>query len=100
MPPPAPASACPMISKTKRAEKVSSRLAVGPFGFAQGMRWLLAVLLLIACAAPEPSRHTPSRVVSLAPNVTEILFALGAGDRVVGTDDFSDEPSRAKSLPK
>lgn len=32
--------------------------------------------------------------------MTEIAFALGAGDRIVGTDDFSDEPARAKSLPK
>ncbi len=32
--------------------------------------------------------------------MTEIVFALGAGDRIVGTDDFSDEPARAKSLPK
>lgn len=32
--------------------------------------------------------------------MTEIIFALGAGDRVVGTDDFSDEPARAKPLPK
>ena len=32
--------------------------------------------------------------------MTEIVFALGCGDRVVGTDDFSDEPARAKSLPK
>ena len=37
------------------------------------------LLLVLACAAPEPARHVAHRVVSLAPNVTEILFALGAG---------------------
>src|SRR5438046_2629291 len=59
------------------------------------------VVLLTACARPERAApHVPTRVVSLAPNVTEIIFALGAGDRVAGTDDFSDEPPRAKALPK
>lgn len=40
------------------------------------------------------------RIVSLAPNVTELLFAIGAGPYVVGTDDYSDYPPRAKRLPK
>lgn len=35
----------------------------------------------------------PRRIVSLAPSVTEILFALSAGDRVVGVTDFCDYPS-------
>jgi iron complex transport system substrate-binding protein len=37
----------------------------------------------------------PERIVSIGPSNTEFLFALGAGDRVVGTDDFSDEPAAA-----
>ena len=41
-----------------------------------------------------------ARIVSLAPNVTEILFAIGAGPRVVGTDDYSDFPPGVKQLPK
>ena len=88
---------------------------------------LLAVLLFVlgACAAPAaaPASPTasaahyplsvtddrgktltlaaaPARVVSFAPSATEIVFALGAGDRIVATDDFSDFPAEAKSLPK
>src|SRR5439155_5723099 len=39
----------------------------------------------------------PERIVSIGPSNTEFLFALGAGDRVVGDDDFSDEPAPAKA---
>jgi cobalamin transport system substrate-binding protein len=41
----------------------------------------------------------PQRIVSLAPSNTEVLFAIGAGDRVVGRDEFSDYPEEAKNLP-
>ena len=40
------------------------------------------------------------RIVSLAPHMTETLFAAGAGDRVVGTVDHSDYPEAAKKLPR
>ena len=43
---------------------------------------------------------SPHRILSLLPSFTETLFALGAGDRVVGVDDFSDYPEAAKHLPK
>ena len=41
----------------------------------------------------------PQTIVSLTPANTEILFALGAGDRVVATDDGSDFPEEAAALP-
>lgn len=41
----------------------------------------------------------PQRIVSLTPATTEILFALGAGDRVVATTDFDDYPPEAVALP-
>jgi len=75
-------------------------------------RWLLALAFAGAapvCAAitaiddtgaavtlPSPA----SRVVSLAPHVTELLFAIGAGPRIVGTIDTSDFPDAAKSIPR
>ena len=42
----------------------------------------------------------PERIVSIGPSNTEFLFALGAGDRVVAVDDFSDEPAAAKAKEK
>ena len=65
-----------------------------------------------ASAAPYPLTVTddrgkalnlkaaPTRIVSFAPSATEIVFALGAGDRIVATDDFSDFPAEARALPK
>lgn len=40
------------------------------------------------------------RIVSLSPHITELLFAAGAGDRLVGTVDYSDYPPAARALPK
>lgn len=42
----------------------------------------------------------PQRILSLAPSNTEILFALGLGERVVGVDTFSDYPAEARQLPR
>jgi iron complex transport system substrate-binding protein len=39
-----------------------------------------------------------TRIISLAPSNTEILFALGAGDQIVGRDDYSDYPPEALDL--
>ena len=42
----------------------------------------------------------PERIVSLAPSSTEILFALGLGDKVVGNTTYCDYPEEAKSCTK
>ena len=41
-----------------------------------------------------------TRIVSLAPHLTEQLFAIGAGDRIVGTTDFADYPAAALRIPR
>lgn len=40
------------------------------------------------------------RIVSLAPHVTEQLFAIGAGEMIVGAVDYSDYPEAAKAIPR
>jgi iron complex transport system substrate-binding protein len=58
-------------------------------------------VLVSDCArifAGEPP--TPQRIVSLAPSVTETLFALGFGDRLVGVTTSCDYPAEALKIPK
>lgn len=71
--------------------------------------WLACVPALAASAqvrvVTDPVGRTvripenPQRVVTLAPSLTEMVFALGAGDRVVGVSRFSNFPAQAEALP-
>ncbi len=45
-------------------------------------------------------RENPQRIISLAPSVTETLFALGLGDRVVGVTSYCDYPPEAARKEK
>lgn len=42
----------------------------------------------------------PERIVSLAPSTTELLYALGVGDRVVGVTDYDNYPPEVEDVPK
>jgi iron complex transport system substrate-binding protein len=88
---------------------------------ARGTSWFLAALLslalvLTACSPGEQTpvinyvfddlgrlvaiNGTPQRIVSLAPSNTEILFALGLGDKVVGVTDWCNYPPEALEKEK
>lgn len=74
------------------------------------------LMVIFACAAWLPAiaaisvtdddgqsvtlRQPARRVISLAPHVTEMLFAAGGGDRIVGTVKFSDHPPPARNIPR
>ena len=64
----------------------------------------VGVLALVIGACGEPSAPivagSASRIVVLAPSATETVFALGAGDRVVGVCGQCDFPADAARLPK
>lgn len=55
---------------------------------------------VFAFAAASAFAEAPQRVVSLGGDLTEIAFALGAGDRVIAADDTATYPAEAAALPK
>jgi iron complex transport system substrate-binding protein len=55
---------------------------------------------VVACSRRATPRGPARRIVTLGPNTTEILFALGAGDRVVGVSRYDDYPPEALRLPR
>jgi iron complex transport system substrate-binding protein len=59
----------------------------------------IALLLLISALA-SPAQTRPQRIVSTAPSITETLFALGVGDKVVGVSQFCNYPPEVRKLPK
>jgi iron complex transport system substrate-binding protein len=81
-------------------------------------RLALALAIVATMALPAPQDRTPRtvrddlgrpfelaaappvRIVSMAPNITEILFALGLGGRVVGVTRFCDYPPEALTVAK
>ena len=62
---------------------------------------LPALFFCLGCSSPTPEpspepASAPSRIVSTAPSITEILYTLGLGDRVVGVSRFCEYPPQAK----
>lgn len=64
-------------------------------------RWLFCLVLVSACGRPAARAPSVSarRVVSLAPSITELLFALGAGPQVVGRTTYCKYPPAALAVP-
>jgi iron complex transport system substrate-binding protein len=67
------------------------------------LTWLAA--LLAACEARQPPAAAPSdaparAIITLAPHLAELVFAAGAGGRLVGTVEFSDHPAEALRVPR
>lgn len=90
-----------LLSLTKnRGQKPRFLFSRPPHGAPCALLILLTSLTLWSCRPQETQQRTAHRIVTLAPNVTEMLFAIGEGQRLVGTDDASDFPPPVRSLPK
>lgn len=72
---------------------------------AKSAGFAVAFFMLAAC---QPVDQAPNavpdgsvkRIITLAPNLTELVYAAGAGDRLVGVVEYSDYPFEARSLPR
>jgi iron complex transport system substrate-binding protein len=64
------------------------------------VKWaaLSALLLLVPAQGADAGQRL--RIVSLAPSLTELAYAAGAGDAMVGTVEYSDYPAAARGLPR
>jgi iron complex transport system substrate-binding protein len=60
----------------------------------------LAIIGVILPIVASVRAANPSRIVSTSPSITETLFALGLGDRVVGVSEYCRFPPAVLKLPK
>ena len=58
----------------------------------------LVISLMTASAVAETDKQS-LKIIALAPHIVEQLYAIGAGDQVIGTTAYSDYPEAAKSIP-
>lgn len=109
-------------NRARRGDGPGARLPVAPGGIIRrnfGVSGVALVVLLVtswALARPAPAQQgpirvrddrgrnlvlasPPARVVSLVPSVTEVIYAIGAGDRVAGRTRWDDQPPAVRSVP-
>jgi iron complex transport system substrate-binding protein len=73
------------------------------FRFYHGVVIAIASILfasMAVCSRKKEHVEIPKRIISLAPSITETLFALGFGDRVIGVTTYCTYPSQTKSIKK
>lgn len=64
------------------------------------LKRILLGLLLFAVYVPQALADKPLRIVALAPHIVENLYAIGAGDLIVGTLDYADYPQEATKIER
>jgi iron complex transport system substrate-binding protein len=64
------------------------------------LAFVLVFAIVGSAAAQQPRPAGASRIVSLVPALTEMLFAVGAGPQIVGVSSFDDFPADVKALPR
>jgi iron complex transport system substrate-binding protein len=100
------------VSRPCRFFKAANMAAVCPCAPADWLATVCVLLMLVGSTQAFPAgvmvtddagrrvtlEQPARRIVSLAPFITELLFAAGAGDAVVGVSEFSDYPEAARDI--
>ena len=65
----------------------------------------VAAGLLFSCSVAQATTQTDKplgaqRIIALSPHSVELLYSIGAGDRIVGTTQFADYPAAANDIPR
>ncbi|MEO6213537.1 MAG: helical backbone metal receptor [Vicinamibacterales bacterium] len=84
------------VAQPFRAAETAPQAVAQPFRAADTVPRAVAQPFRAADTAPQ---NQPRRIISLIPAVTEMLFALGAGDRVAGVSSFDRFPAQVDKLP-
>jgi iron complex transport system substrate-binding protein len=61
---------------------------------------VIVVIVVSGAVWPLETQAPPQRIVSLVPAVTEMLFAIGAGPRVIAVSSYDREPPEVEALPR
>ena len=100
-----------MRSRSPRARSATaSRRGAGAWwrsvlGFA-GVAWLAATVIAAPVGVVDDAGRElrldrpPARIVTLAPSLTELVFAAGGGGAIVAVDSNSDHPAAARTIPR
>src|ERR1700720_1534857 len=93
-----------MLNRYQRGEGLPTwrRASALRDAFAALKRCATTVLLVACLCLCLVTLHAaaPARIVSTSPSITETLFAMGLGDRVVGVSTYCRYPAIVKTLPK
>lgn len=89
-----------LTTKFRKISAFSVILALFSFGLVGTATAVEPAAVTDALGIELRLEEPPQRIISLAPHITETLFALGVGDRLVATVTYSDYPPEARDIPR
>jgi len=79
-------------------------LRLGVFNCFNLLGVVLCLILSVQAQAQTADKKViqapAQRIVALAPHTVELMYSLGAGDRIIATTEFADFPAKAKEIPR
>jgi vitamin B12 transport system substrate-binding protein len=85
-----------MLYKKMRHKKIADKKRTLAFNISA----LLLMLSVVTSTSHAQTEKGAQRIIALAPHSVELLYMLGAGDRIIGTTQYADYPEAAKAIPR